>query len=229
MKVDVHRFVQLEETRRRCQIEVEELNRKANEVSKSIGKAKDPAEREARKEEGRLLREKTQTPQAELDALAAELETLHRQIPNLSHPDAPIGVDDKSNLELFRGKTPLPKFDFKPLDHVELAEKLDLVDFEGGRQRGRARLLLPQERGRAAGTGLAAIRGRDADGRRLHAGHHARPGPQRHPDRHRLQSPRAGDANLQHREHRPEPGGHGRNHAWAECWPARRSTPNRCP
>src|SRR5208283_1508590 len=54
------------------------------------------------------------------------------QIPNLSHPDAPIGVDDKANLELFRGKTPLPSFSFKPLDHVELAEKLDLVDFEGG-------------------------------------------------------------------------------------------------
>ena len=60
------------------------------------------------------------------------METLHRQIPNLSHPNAPIGVDDKSNLGLFRGKTPLPTFSFKPLDHVELAEKLDLVDFEGG-------------------------------------------------------------------------------------------------
>jgi seryl-tRNA synthetase len=132
VKVDVHRFVQLDETRRLHQIQVEELNRKANEVSKSIGKAKDPAEREARKEEGRLLREKTQKVQEELDGLAGELETLHRQIPNLSHPDAPIGVDDKSNLEVARGKTPLPKFDFKPLDHVELAEKLDLADFEGG-------------------------------------------------------------------------------------------------
>jgi len=132
VKVDVHRFVQLEQTRRLIQIDVEEHNRKANEVSKSIGKAKDKAEREARKEEGRLLREKTQTLQASLDDLTVELETLHRQIPNLSHPDAPIGVDDKSNLELFRGKTPLPAFDFKPLDHVELAEKLDLVDFEGG-------------------------------------------------------------------------------------------------
>jgi seryl-tRNA synthetase len=132
VKVDVHRFVQLEETRRLFQMEIEELNRKANEVSKSIGKAKDKAEREARKEEGRVLREKTQTKQTDLDGLAAELEVLHRQIPNLSHPDAPIGVDDKSNLELFHGKTPRPTFAFKPLDHVELAEKLDLVDFEGG-------------------------------------------------------------------------------------------------
>ena len=122
VNVDVHRFVQLEETRRLLQIEVEELNRQANEVSKSIGKAKDPAEREARKDEGRQIREKTQAVQTELELMAVELDTIHRQIPNLSHPDAPIGVDDKSNLELFRGKTPLPKFDFPPLDHVELAE-----------------------------------------------------------------------------------------------------------
>jgi len=134
VKVDVPRFVQLEATRKVLQMEVEELNRKANEVSKSIGKAKDPAEREARKEEGRQLREKTQSVQTQVDQLAVEADVIYRQIPNLSHPDAPIGVDDKSNLEVFRGKTPVPQFDFKPLDHVELAEKLDLVDFEGGAQ-----------------------------------------------------------------------------------------------
>lgn len=130
--VDVDRFVQLEGQRKAKLIEVEELNRRVNEVSKSIGKTKDPAERESRKEQGRQLREQTQAAQTELDALAAEADDLHRLIPNLSHPDAPIGVDDKSNLELFRGQTPLPEFDFKPLDHVELAERLDLVDFEAG-------------------------------------------------------------------------------------------------
>lgn len=130
--VDVHRFVQLEETRRLLQIEMEDFNRQANEVSKSIGKAKDPAEREARKDEGRKLREKTQELQTRLEELASDVDAIHRQIPNLSHPDAPIGVDDKANLEVYRGKTPLPTFDFKPLDHVELAEKLDLADFEAG-------------------------------------------------------------------------------------------------
>jgi seryl-tRNA synthetase len=131
-QVDVDLFVRLDQRRKTCQMEVEDLNRKANEVSKSIGKAKDAAERDARKEEGRQLREQTQAMQVELDQIGAQLDLLHRQIPNLSHPDAPIGVDDKSNLEVFRGKTPLPKFDFPPLDHVQLAEKLDLVDFEAG-------------------------------------------------------------------------------------------------
>jgi len=130
--VDVARFVELETQRKRLQAEVEEFNRRANEVSKSIGKAKDAAEREARKEEGRQLRERTQAAQAQLDASAAELDDLHRRIPNLTHPDAPVGTDDQSNLELFRGRTPIREFDFKPLDHVELAERLDLADFEAG-------------------------------------------------------------------------------------------------
>jgi seryl-tRNA synthetase len=132
VQVDVDRFVQFEEERKVLQAQLDEGNRKANEVAKSIGKAKDPAEREARKEEGRRIREQTTEVQKRIDELAAEADAIHRMIPNLSHPDAPIGVDDKANLELFRGKTPLPTFDFKPLDHVDLSAKLDLMDFEGG-------------------------------------------------------------------------------------------------
>lgn len=130
--VDVGRFVELDQRRKAKQTEVEELNRQANEVSKTIGKAKDQTERDERKQQGQTLRQQKQDAQVELDALAAELDDLHRMIPNLSHLDSPIGVDDKANLELFRGKTAIPKFDFKPLDHVELAEKLDLIDFEAG-------------------------------------------------------------------------------------------------
>ena len=132
--VDVDRFVRLEAKRKALQVEFEELNREANQVSKSIGKAKDADQREARKEEGRRLREQTNQRRQELDELTAQMDEIHRTIPNLSHPAAPIGVDDKANLEVARGKTPLPKFDFKPLDHVELAEKLDLVDFESAAQ-----------------------------------------------------------------------------------------------
>jgi seryl-tRNA synthetase len=129
---DVDRFVRLEEERKALQGQLDEANRKANEVAKSIGKATDPAEREARKEEGRQIREQATEIQKKIDAVSAEAEAIHRVIPNLSHPEAPVGVDDKANLELFRGKTPLPAFDFKPLDHVELGEKLELIDFEGG-------------------------------------------------------------------------------------------------
>ena len=129
---DIDRFVTLETQRRELQVQVEDLNRQANEVSKSIGKAKDAAEREERKAEGRRLRDDTNGLREQLDALVAEVDAIHRAIPNLSHPDAPIGEDDTKNLDIAHGQTPLPEFDFQPLDHVELMEKLGMVDFEAG-------------------------------------------------------------------------------------------------
>jgi seryl-tRNA synthetase len=131
-RADVDKFVELDAQRREKQSEVDRLNQQANAVSKSIGKAKDAEEREARKNEGRELREQTAAAQAELDALLAEMDSIQRAIPNLSHPDAPLGADDQANLEVRRGQTPQPAFDFKPLDHVALGESLGLMDFEGG-------------------------------------------------------------------------------------------------
>jgi seryl-tRNA synthetase len=132
VSIDVDRFAAIEDDRRSGQTQVEDLNRQANEVSKSIGKAADAAEREARKEEGRRLREAKDAAQKALDALVAEQDAIRAMIPNMTHPDAPIGRDENANREVRHGKTPKPKFDFKPLDHVDLMEKLDLVDLEGG-------------------------------------------------------------------------------------------------
>ncbi|HJN09545.1 MAG: serine--tRNA ligase [Pirellulaceae bacterium] len=121
------------ETQRRAKLkQVEELNRRANEVSKSIGKAKDEAERDARKEEGRQLRGQKDAAQAEHDRLEASIGELQLVIPNMSHPNVPVGADDKANLEVRRGTAEVPSFDFTPLDHVDLGVKLDLIDLEGG-------------------------------------------------------------------------------------------------
>ena len=132
MTADVDRFVELDERCREMLNQVQELNRRANEVSKSIGKAKDAGEREARKEDGRQLRAQKDASQAEHDELLAELESIQRSIPNMAHVDAPIGRDDKANLEIRRGAHEPRQFDFQPLDHVELGQRLDLFDFEGG-------------------------------------------------------------------------------------------------
>jgi seryl-tRNA synthetase len=130
--VDINRFVVLEHSRKGKQTRLEERNPTANEVTKSIGAAKDDAQREALKAEGRRLRELVAEAREELDMINEELDALHRRIPNLSHPDAPIGADESANRELFQGKTARPEFSFQPQDHVELAQRLDLIDFEGG-------------------------------------------------------------------------------------------------
>jgi len=131
VKVDVARFAQLATDRRALQTEIEELSRQANLVSKSIGQAKDDAEREARKDEGRRLREAKDEKQSIVDRLAAEAATMHSSMPNLTHPDSPVGTEDASR-EIRRGRTDVRSMSFPILDHVELAEQHDLIDFEGG-------------------------------------------------------------------------------------------------
>jgi seryl-tRNA synthetase len=128
---DVPRLVELETARRQCLINVEELNRQANERSKLIGKAKDNDEREKLKEEGRKLREQKEAAQAEHDRLETQVHALQLVIPNMTHPNAPVGGEHDA-AEVALGKTAIKKFDFKPLDHVEIAEKHDLIDFEAG-------------------------------------------------------------------------------------------------
>ena len=129
---DVDRFLELEGKRKALLLQVEDFNRQANEVAKTIGKAKDPGEKEAIKEQGRKLREQKDRAQVDHDKLEAEMMAIQLTIPNLAHPDAPVGVDDTSNLDIRHGKHPPRQFDFKPLDHVALGEKLDMIDFEAG-------------------------------------------------------------------------------------------------
>ncbi|MCR9115961.1 MAG: serine--tRNA ligase [bacterium] len=132
VSVDVDRLVELELQRRERMQASQEFNRLSNEKSKLIGKAADEQQREALKAEARELRDKKDAAHKEHDALDAEAAEIQAHIPNMAHDAAPIGVDDKANLELRQGKTPVPSFDFKPLDHLQLGEKHDMIDFEGG-------------------------------------------------------------------------------------------------
>ena len=131
VKADVARYAQLETQCRTLQQEIEELSRQANVVSKSIGQAKDDAERNARKDEGRQLREQKDAKQAEHDRIAAEAGAIYRSMPNLTHDESPRGGEDASK-ELRRGAVQVVPMRFPVQDHVQLAEQHDLIDFEAG-------------------------------------------------------------------------------------------------
>jgi seryl-tRNA synthetase len=128
---EIARFSSLDADRRRLKGEIDGLNQQAGLVSRSIGKAASDEEREARKAEGRQLREQISALEVTINEVVAAGDVILRSIPNLTHPDAPAGGEDAS-VEVRRGSTPLPTFDFKPLDHVSLGEKHDLFDFEAG-------------------------------------------------------------------------------------------------
>lgn len=126
--VDLDRFAELDEKRRSLQQELDRLNQEANATAKSIKGAQDAEARQKLIDQGKQLRTRRGEVEEELQQAKEELEALQSIIPNMSHPAAPIGASDADNAELERGATPLPSFDFKPLDHLEIGEKLDLID-----------------------------------------------------------------------------------------------------
>jgi seryl-tRNA synthetase len=79
-----------------------------------------------------VLRERKDAAQSEHDRLDVQVLELLSHIPNLTHPQAPVGADDNANLEVARGKTPVPQFDFPARDHLELGRLHDMIDFESG-------------------------------------------------------------------------------------------------
>ena len=112
---------------------VEELRAKRNEMSKSIGKIKkeqgDAAAQEAMKAVGQLKEEMAQQ-EAALEPKKAEIDNLLLSIPNLPNEKIPFGTSDADNPEVVPCSIPLPQFDFKPLDHQAVGEKLGILDFE---------------------------------------------------------------------------------------------------
>jgi seryl-tRNA synthetase len=87
------------------------------------------SDRQALVDEGKKLKESITTAEAELAEAEKELDREARKIPNMAHPDAPVGKEDKDNLEIRRFGEPT-KFDFEPLDHVKLGQDLDILDFD---------------------------------------------------------------------------------------------------
>lgn len=128
---EIDQVVALETERRAKLAEAEELNRQANAISAQMGKAT-PEQREAFKEQGRELRARKDAAQHEHDELNRQIDALLSRVPNMTHPSAPIGNDDGSNLEIARGATPVKKLDFKAKDHLELGQIHDMIDFESG-------------------------------------------------------------------------------------------------
>jgi len=111
--------------------DVEELRRRQNEVAQSTGKEKDPAKRADLVAEGKGLKTTAAEKEETLRALEAELKDRLGRVPNMTHPDAPVGSGDDANVELRIVGTPRT-FSFKPKDHLEIGRALDLIDFETG-------------------------------------------------------------------------------------------------
>ncbi|HEX6292467.1 MAG TPA: serine--tRNA ligase [Herpetosiphonaceae bacterium] len=127
----VDEVLRLDARRRELLSEVERLKAEKNAASKAIGKIKDPAERNQRIAEMRAQGDRI----PELDKATAEVETALYQLmlllPNLPHPDVPVGTSEDENIVVRTEGTPR-SFEFTPRPHWELGEALGIIDFERG-------------------------------------------------------------------------------------------------
>jgi seryl-tRNA synthetase len=128
---DVDRVIALEGERRGLLQAVEEIRRRQNEVAQATGRERDSEKRAALIDQGKRLKSEVAEEEERLRRLDAEIDQRLKRVPNLTHPDAPIGLTEEDSRELSRFGTPRA-FDFKPKDHVELGKSLDLIDFETG-------------------------------------------------------------------------------------------------
>jgi seryl-tRNA synthetase len=107
----------------------DELRRQQKDISAQIPRASS-TDRPVLVEQGRVLRDQVAAADELLRAVELRLRDEQSRIPNMTHPDAPVGGEEDAR-EL-RVVGPKPVFSFRPKDHVEIAAHLDLIDFEAG-------------------------------------------------------------------------------------------------
>lgn len=128
IKCDIDRLLVLDEKRLEALQYVEELNAEKNKINEAIQKA-DAGEKAKLIEQGKAVKEKLATAEPELQKIGEEFKELLHKVPNITHPESPLGKDDSQNREIERYGEP-PKFEFEPKTHEELGKALSIIDFE---------------------------------------------------------------------------------------------------
>ena len=126
----IDEVIQLDTDRRSLRQTTEADQAKLNEFSQKMASAT-PAEREALRDELRVLSDGIKASNARLAEMDERFLVLMRGIPNIPDPEVPDGASDKENV-VIRTEGVKPEFAFTPLDHEQLALALDLLDMERG-------------------------------------------------------------------------------------------------
>lgn len=132
VNVDIDALLDLDARMQEVRRQTEATRAAQNRLSKQIQAAgKDKEARDRLIAEGKELATTLKELEPRLRELEAQLYEQLLIVPNIPDASVPDGLDDSDNVEIKRWGEP-PRFDFQPLDHVELMERLDLVDLERG-------------------------------------------------------------------------------------------------
>jgi seryl-tRNA synthetase len=129
LKID--QVLSLDEQRRKSLVEVEQLKASRNKVSKEIGALmaqKKAAEAEAKKAETRQIGDRITLLDKQVADIEKQRDTLLLQLPNLPYEKVKIGktAEDNPQVRVWGAK---PEMAFTPKTHVEVCERLKMLDF----------------------------------------------------------------------------------------------------
>jgi len=133
----------LDEQWRKHKTELQKLQQKRNQTNIKISKSSQSEKKKLIKEMKKIA-DKIKSEETKQKKLEAKLRIEKLKLPTLLDKSVPKGKDDSDNVEEYKwGKE--PKFNFKPKDHLELAEQNRWID----RKRG----------AKVAGNGFLYIKG----------------------------------------------------------------------
>lgn len=129
-KADIEEIIRLDEYKRKLQFQFDNLRAHQKSASKDI-----PNLKKQGKDVSELLKEMGKVS-AQIKSITSEVAQVEEQlndqimkVPNIPHQSVPIGPSESDNVEIGSwGKKPAK--DFIRLDHIELAEKRNLLDFK---------------------------------------------------------------------------------------------------
>ncbi len=127
--LDTARFEAMEAERKAIQVRTQDLQAQRNQLSKQIGIARGRGEdATALLAQATGLGDELKAAEARLAVIQEDFSAYLLTLPNLPHDSVPAGKDEQDNQEVRRVGVPRA-FAYPPLDHVDLGEHLDLLDF----------------------------------------------------------------------------------------------------
>ena len=126
------KIIEVDKEWRNIKGQADSLRSSRNKISEEINKAKKNKDEKTAKEliiKAKEIPEELTKLEEKENILAEEIKQMMYKIPNFISPETPKGKDSSENVEYITGGK-IPKFNFTPKNHVELAEALGIVDFD---------------------------------------------------------------------------------------------------
>lgn len=124
--VDIAALLKLDSESRSLQSQVDDLRQKRNE---NVAKSKGGRPTDELIAEGKVIKDKLAEIEPKLKEVSDNFIKILKAVPNMALADVPIGHSEDENM-VIKTVGKIPEFDFKPLNHAEIAAKYDWIDKE---------------------------------------------------------------------------------------------------